>query len=347
MELPKLSFYKKYNLIFKAIIAGGILGLLYTAITDSGSENIGLKLVLGLIIGISFGLVVVTFEKYFIYLNQYSFVKAMLLKAVIYSISILIFLLFFVVLFTSILEHIALQEAFNQYIYKRLSGDFIFSLGASVFLILFLEISSLLSTGFFFNYFTGKYHRPIQEERIFMFVDVKSSTTLAEELGDILYSGLLQDLFNDFTDAILASRAEVYQYAGDEIILTWKSAAGIKENRCLYCFYLLKESIQKRQDYYLKTYNIFPKFKAGMHIGTAVTTWVGKVKKEIVYHGDLLNTTSRIQCKCNELNHDFVISESMRNAVLVDQSILYIQQGEIELRGKAKPLQLFTVDFKI
>lgn len=347
MELPKLSFYKKYNLILKAIIAGGILGLLYTAITDSDSENIGLKLVLGLIIGISFGFVIVTFEKHFTYLNQYSFVKAMLLKAVIYSISILIFLLFFVVLFTSILEHIALEEAFKQYISKRLVGDFIFSLGASVFLILFLEISSLLSAGFFYNYFTGKYHRPIQEERIFMFVDVKSSTTLAEQLGDILYSSLLQDLFSHFTDGILASRAEIYQYAGDEIILTWKSATGIKENRCLCCFYMLKKSIKKREDYYLKTYQIVPKFKAGMHIGNAVTTWVGKVKKEIVYHGDLLNTTSRIQCKCNELNHDFVISESMKNALVEDQSIQYVRQGEIELRGKAKPLQLFTVDFKI
>lgn len=347
MELPKLPFFRKYNLIFKAVIAGGMLGLSYTAITDADSEDFYLKLFLGLIIGISFGFVIVTFEKHFVYLNRYSFLKAMFLKALIYSISILIFLLFFVVLFTKILEHISFQEAFNQYISERLAGDFIFSLGASVFLILFLEISSLLSAGFFYNYFTGKYHQPIQEERIFMFVDLKSSTTLAEQLGDILYSSLLQDLFSDFTTAILSSRAEIYQYAGDEIILTWKSAVGIKENRCLYCFYMLKECIKEREDYYLKTYKVIPKFKAGMHIGTAVTTWVGKIKKEIVYHGDLLNTTSRIQCKCNELNHDFVISESMKNAVLEQEFIEYVQQGEIELRGKEKPLQLFTVDFKI
>ncbi len=345
MELPKPPFYKMHSLILKAVTAGGILGLLYTAITDASSEYLYLKLFLGLLIGISFGFVIITFERYFTYLNQYSFVKTMFLKAVIYSISILIFLLVFVVLFTKILERSSFEEAFKQYISERLIGDFIFSLGASVFLILFLEISSLLSAGFFYNYFTGKYHQPIQEERIFMFVDVKSSTTLAEQLGDILYSSLLQDLFNDFTNAILASRAEVYQYAGDEIILTWKSAAGIQENRCLYCFYMLMESIKNRQEYYLKTYNIVPKFKAGMHIGTAVTTWVGKVKKEIVYHGDLLNTTSRIQCKCNELNHHYVISESMKNALLDDETIQYMQQGEIELRGKAKPLQLFTVDF--
>jgi len=347
MKLPKVPFYKKYSLIFKAIAAGSILGLLYIAITEAGSDSEYLRLLLGAVIGAFIGLVIITFEKSLSFLSKYSFLRAMLLKFFIYSIFILLFLLVFAVTFTKIIDHLSYYEALNKYIVNRISTDFLISLGASVFLILFLEISSLLSAGFFYKYFTGQYHRPILEERIFMFVDVKSSTTIAEELGDILYSNLLQDLFNDFTDAILASRAEIYQYAGDEIILTWQSAKGIKENRCLYCFYLLKQSISNKKDYYLKTYNLIPKFKAGMHIGSAVTNWVGQVKKEIVYHGDLLNTASRIQCKCNEFNHDFVISETMKNALLEDSSIKYTHQDEIALRGKVKPVKLFTVDFNI
>lgn len=347
MELPKLPFYKKYNLIFKAVLAGGILGLLYTAISQTESDYGFLRLLLGLIIGFCIGFLVILFENLLVFLNKYSFLTALFLKTLIYSISILFVLLFFVVSFTKIIGNISFQEAFNIYIKEKIVEDFLFSIAASVFLILFLEISSLLSPGFFYNYFTGRYHRPVQEERIFMFVDVQSSTTMAEQLGDIPYSNLLQDLFHDFTNPILASRASIYQYAGDEIILTWKSSTGIKANRCLYCFYLLKQSILNRQEYYLKTYNTIPKFKAGMHIGNAVTNWVGKVKKEIVYHGDLLNTTSRIQCKCNELGHDFVISEVMKNALLEDSSIQYVQQGEIILRGKAKPMKLFTVDFKV
>ncbi|KRD10316.1 hypothetical protein ASE21_11415 [Flavobacterium sp. Root901] len=345
MDLPALPFYRKYSLIFKAVIAGGILGMLYSAIIDSGSDHVYFRLLLSTLIGISIGFIIIILEKSLAYLNRYSFRVSMVLKALIYSFSILIFLLFFVVIYTTTVMHISYQEAVQEYMANRLFNDFLFSFGASVFLILFLEISSLLSAGFFYNYFTGQYHKPIQEERIFMFVDVKSSTTLAEQLGDVLYSSLLQDLFNDFNNAILASRAEIYQYAGDEIILTWKSSKGLKENRCLYCFYLLKREIKNKEEYYQKTYHTVPKFKAGMHIGTAVTTWVGKVKKEIVYHGDVLNTTSRIQCKCNELNHDFVVSETMKNALIPNSSVKYTQQGEILLRGKAKPTQLFTVDF--
>lgn len=345
MELPKIPFYKKYSLIFKAIVAGGALGLLYAAITDAGSGYEYLGLLPGTIIGISIGFIVITFEKSLTYLNRYSFLGAMALKALIYSICILLFLLFFVIVFEEILGHLSYREALRKYSHDRLSEDFLFSLGASIVLILFLEISSLLSSSFFYKYFTGRYHRPVQEERIFMFVDVKSSTSMAEQLGDIRYSRLLQDLFNDFTDAILASRAEIYQYAGDEIILTWKTATGLKDGRCVYTFYLLKECIKKKQDYYLKTYNRIPEFKAGMHTGTAVTTWVGKVKKEIVYHGDLLNTTSRIQCKCNEFYHDFVISERMKDALSETMPVTYRHQGEILLRGKASPMKLYTVDF--
>ena len=344
MELPKIPFYKKHHLIFKAVIAGGILGLLYAAVTDAGSGYEYLKLLPGTMIGIFVSVIIVTFEKA-LNLDKYSFLTAMILKAIIYSICILLFLLFFVVIFEEMLGSLTYKEAVKNYIKERLFADFIFSLGASIFLILFLEISSLLSSRFFYNYFTGKYHHPMQEERIFMFVDVKSSTTMAEQLGDILYSKLLQDLFNDFTDAILASRAEVYQYAGDEIILTWKTSKGLKQERCLYCFYLLKKGIKTREDHYLSHYNIVPNFKAGMHLGKSVTTWVGKVKKEIVYHGDLLNTTSRIQCKCNDFNHDFVISEAIKEMLPNDLPVNYTHQGEILLRGKAKPMKLYTVDF--
>lgn len=345
MKLPEIPFYKKYSLIIKAIIAGGILGLVYAALTDAGSGYEYLRLLPGTLIGISISVVIITFEKSLNSLNKYSFVWAMVLKALIYSVNILIFLLFFIVISAELLTHLTYREVLEKYVNERLFEDFLFSLFASIFLILFLEISSLLNSQFFYNYFTGKYHRPLQEERIFMFVDVKSSTTLAEQLGDILYSQLLQDLFNDFTNAILASRAEVYQYAGDEIILTWKTSEGMKEQRCIYCFYLLKQSIKNREEYYLSTYNMVPKFKAGLHLGTAVTTWVGQVKKEIVYHGDLLNTTSRIQCKCNDFNHDFVVSEAMKDQLPIGLPITYSHQGEIFLRGKANAMKLYTIDF--
>ena len=41
----------------------------------------------------------------------------------------------------------------------------------------------------------GKYRKPREEERVFMFMDLKSSTTYAEKLGHIKYSEMIQKMF--------------------------------------------------------------------------------------------------------------------------------------------------------
>jgi adenylate cyclase len=39
----------------------------------------------------------------------------------------------------------------------------------------------------------GKYHLPREEYHVFMFVDLKASTTIAETIGDVKYHSLLHD----------------------------------------------------------------------------------------------------------------------------------------------------------
>ena len=45
------------------------------------------------------------------------------------------------------------------------------------------------------NLFLGKYHRPRKEERIVMFLDLTSSTAIAEKLDLYKYSSFLKDFF--------------------------------------------------------------------------------------------------------------------------------------------------------
>lgn len=100
-----------------------------------------------------------------------------------------------------------------------------------------LQIRRLHRPGDLLKYITGKYHRPEEIDKIFLFLDLKSSIATAERLGNINYSSFLIDYFNDMTDAILMARGEIYQYIGDEIILTWSFADGIKHSRCMHCFF--------------------------------------------------------------------------------------------------------------
>jgi adenylate cyclase len=56
----------------------------------------------------------------------------------------------------------------------------------------------------------GRYQQPEAENCIFLFIDLKDSTHLAETLGNDRYSRLVRDFFRDVSPAIAAARGEVY-----------------------------------------------------------------------------------------------------------------------------------------
>ena len=80
------------------------------------------------------------------------------------------------------------------------------------------ETSDSIGPGALSNFFLGKYHHPVVVERIFIFLDMKASTTIAENLGHVRYFDLLKDNFFDLSVAVIDYGGTIYQYAGDEMI---------------------------------------------------------------------------------------------------------------------------------
>jgi adenylate cyclase len=64
----------------------------------------------------------------------------------------------------------------------------------------YTEVSDYLGMGVLHNFFRGKYHHPVEEERIFMFCDMKSSTTIAEKLGHVKFFEMLREYYADLSD---------------------------------------------------------------------------------------------------------------------------------------------------
>jgi len=204
----------------------------------------------------------------------------------------------------------------------------------SVTLISLLQIRRLHRPGDLIKYVAGKYHLPEEVNKIFLFIDLKSSTAIAEKLGNTKY-------FHDMTGAILMSKAEIYQYIGDEIILTWSFNSGVKYARCINCFFDILTSIEMQREKYLKKYGVQPEFKAALHAGKVSVTWIGTIKKEIVYHGDVLNTTARIQEECNKYSQKFLISEYMLLNIELPEYLRSDFVGELQLKGKEKKVTIF------
>ncbi len=207
----------------------------------------------------------------------------------------------------------------------------------------FKEVNKKFGPGILLKLFSGRYYNPRVEDRIFMFIDLKASTTIAEKLGHIRYSRLIQDCFYDVTDVVARYKAEIYQYVGDEIVLTWELEKGIENDNCFRFFFEFKKKIESLRDYYSEKYGVIPVFKAGMNCGTVTVAEIGELKKEIAYHGDVINTASRIQDLCNEHNKPFLISGNMYSKMPRTGLFRFDLIGEILLKGKLKPVGVYSV----
>ncbi len=207
------------------------------------------------------------------------------------------------------------------------------------------QVSRKFGPGNMLRMITGKYAKPREEQRIFMFIDLNDSTTIAERLGHIKYSALLKDCFHDLTNTVLKYNADIYQYVGDEVVLSWRISKGLDESNCLKTFFAFDHFLASRKKYYEENYGQLPEFKAGLDMGTVTVTEIGDIKREIAYHGDVLNTASRIQHLCKENHEKMMISEKLATHLQVSKLFTKKLVGEINLRGKKSVTNLYSVSY--
>lgn len=208
---------------------------------------------------------------------------------------------------------------------------------------LFWQINNKFGYGIFWNIIRGKYHTPREENRIFMSIDLNSSTTIAEKLGDENYHELLRDFYSDITNPILDNNAEIYQYVGDEVVVAWKLEEGIKNNHCVKCFFDMKQALEKKKENYLQRYGLFPSFKAGIHLGKVIVGEIGIIKRDITYSGNVMNTISRIQAMCREFNVEIIASADLLATLSLKKDYIAEPLGTFKLRGKEKEVLLSTL----
>ncbi|MBN2165398.1 MAG: adenylate/guanylate cyclase domain-containing protein [Marinilabiliaceae bacterium] len=209
----------------------------------------------------------------------------------------------------------------------------------------FKEIYAKIGLGNFFEWFFGGINKPKEDERVFMFLDMKSSTTIAENLKHHKFSRLVQDVFNDMA-VVDNYHGEIYQYLGDGAIISWPVHSGINNNNCIKAFFAFTRVIERRTRYYNRRYGLTPTFKAGLHVGKIMVLQVGSIKRDISYNGDTINTSARIESMCNELKHDLLISGILYETLENRNEFNFKDVGTIKLKGKQKGVLIYGVKLK-
>jgi adenylate cyclase len=205
------------------------------------------------------------------------------------------------------------------------------------------ELHRKLGRDAIYNLVLGKYHQVKEEERLFLFIDLNNSTDIAEEMGEMEFSHFLQDYFYDISEPIARYFGRVYQYVGDEVVVTWPLKKGLRYALCTRCFFAIQKQIRRYEKQYQERYGRVPGFKAALHGGNVVVSEVGKYKSEIAYHGDVLNTTARMLSKCHELGSDFIISDFVKERVQFPNYLMADALGEYQLKGKQQEVGLHAV----
>ena len=163
---------------------------------------------------------------------------------------------------------------------------------------------------------------------------------MLNNLGHHKYSQFIQDCFYDLNEVVLDYNAEIYQYVGDEAVLSWPYQKGLANNNCVGVFFAFEAQRKSRKDYYLEKYEVFPEFKAGLHGGSLMVAEVGFVKKELAYHGDVINTSARIQAECNKHNVTLLLSEKLLRDLKIDILSKTKSLGNVILKGKQKEVNI-------
>jgi len=215
-----------------------------------------------------------------------------------------------------------------------------FAFVVSVFVNLFIVINRIIGPGVMLNIALGRYHQPVEEDRVLLFIDIKGSTSIAERIGDLAFHKLLNQFYGDIADAVLRYQGTIHKYVGDEIIVSWRAGRTNSATNAIQCHRFASEIINQNRNEYQKQFGVTPEFRAALHVGQVVIGEMGNIKLEIAFSGDAMNTAGRLMDLCRELTQDCIASAALLDQAELPDTVAAHQLSPVKMRGKEKPIAI-------
>jgi len=221
----------------------------------------------------------------------------------------------------------------------------LYALTVTGILITMTRMRDLIGAEVFRNILLGRYHRPVEEERIFVFIDLIGSTAYAQAHGDLRAQAFLAAIFAALAEPVRRHGGSVDDYVGDMALVTWPLEAGVRDGRCVACVFAFLDHIQADAEAWRRDFGQVPAFRAALHGGGVVTAEVGVDRHKISYFGDVVNTTGRIESLCRTLGAPLLISSDLldRMSALPD-GIRARPLGAHALKGRGQTLTVMSLE---
>ncbi len=325
---------RKLRILVTIVAAGAMAGAAFSTVHD-------LAILPGMVTGVLISSILGSFEVLIadgpvrVWLNDRSFTASLLIKSAFYAAVILAVEWFPVV----------------DWLFGRRPGadntfwwSLAYSVAVSIVVNLVLAITNLVGGRALVNFFTGRYHAPVEEERFVMFVDIVGSTTLAEQFGGIGIHRFLDRTFRLLSLPVVDHRGEVLAYVGDEMIVTWTESDGAKDARPLRCFLAMRDELLRRSDQFEREFGAAPRIRGSLHFGPVIIGEIGDVKRAIVFNGDVMNTTSRLEALSRDIAGGFVASRAAIERFETRLPVAMCDLGCLPIRGRVDGIDAMGFD---
>ncbi len=326
-------------------IFSGLVGEIYAAIfypSESAQNYQGFRT------GASIGLISTLIEYFYIrnvrqsWIRRVAFLPGLLVRILVLTLIVRICLVGNDLL-TQYVRGLPLvvEEPFNEQV-----RDTLFSMALVIVFVILSQLSSIIGFKRFVNLVVGRYYRPVDEERIFLFVDLVGSSQLARKLGNVRFHEYLSEFFYQADAAIVGTGGEVVSYVGDAVIVTWPLGKDKRKNaRCLQALKILDGRMKMSASHFEEEYGVKPEYRASIHGGPVVVGECGDSRRQVTFLGDVVNMTARMEGVAKELGVQVLASSEVLERIEVPNGLNIESIGLVELKGADREFVLNKLVF--
>ncbi len=298
------------------------------------------------IVMLGIGLVISLFEEFYVQGRPGRWLRAMhpAKSIVVYSLLIVVFAMTVMLVARALLGPPHEAGAMSKQLHTMPSLLIVLPVmfAISITAIMTLRIVGYLGAKNLFHLMIGKYHRPVLERRIFLFLDIKGSTALVERLGPIKTRAVIGKFFFDISGPITDHGGEIYRFTGDGVVAIWDWKQGIVNNRVVRAIDAIGDAVNREADYYRSKFGHVPEYRIGVHGGSIFTSEEGDPKRAIGFYGDTIHIAARLEQKAKKLGTDCVLSGNIaEHQVGLGDRLRLI--GDEPVRGISEPIKIYEL----
>jgi class 3 adenylate cyclase len=345
-----LSDFRRLRTWLVAVVLGGLIGYGYmlAMLPFMGmaiDEPAAFKALNGVRTGMVIAGLAVGFELYGMrtrlgaWLRRLSFVAAFAIREAI----LLAVVVLSLVLNAAFSRWIEGAEPIFIYSPRALLIDSAFSFAVCGLILFFIQMGHLIGARTLANILLGRYHRPVREERLFAFFDLRESTRTAAIVGDERFHGLLSDIFAEADRTIVDHGGEVHAYVGDALIATWPLRDPKSNARAVVAAFAVLGGLALSSRRHRDRFGVTPRLRVALHGGPVIAGECGDSKRQITYLGDVLNVAARLEQLAKVIDTDIVVSGEMLERIALPADVNVADRGAHVLNGVARPLQVFSL----